>query len=321
MFGGGGDVIRAMASGARADRRGRLGPIASAMSPGAAVELSGSSTTSPTPRRWWRATARHQQHRGPQGQEDRRAVHLDRRTSTLVALEIGQASNPADVQRHEHASAGDRGGLGARRHRRHVHLGSGARQDQGQRQGDRSPPGKIGKDTGKADLRRHRRQTGVGQGATPTSWSSSSRRSPRPTRTIARTPPSGRRTRRRSRRWPSGPAPSPKDVPAGMALYTLPDDRRAGQPDVARRRREERRGGLAGSHRGVPEGAGHDPERPARLLGVRESVVRASGGEVVPISLSPTRGRPGRGLASVASPPSPCRGEGVQPIQLPAGIA
>lgn len=57
QFGGGGDVIRAMASGQIAIGEAGTSPIASALSQGLDVELFGSWTTSTQPRRWWRAMA------------------------------------------------------------------------------------------------------------------------------------------------------------------------------------------------------------------------------------------------------------------------
>ena len=49
------------------------------------------------------------------------------------------------------------------------------------------------------------------------------------------------RLARRSRRSPSGSGPTPKDVPAAMKLYTLPDAAGAGVADLARRRQGRRR--------------------------------------------------------------------------------
>ena len=57
QFGGGGDVIRAMASGDVQIGEAGSSPITAAAARARTSSCSGSSTTSPTPRRWSRATA------------------------------------------------------------------------------------------------------------------------------------------------------------------------------------------------------------------------------------------------------------------------
>ena len=165
MFGGGGDVIRAMASGdvqigeagsSPHHRRGQPGPGHQAVldprrhrrrrGPGRAQRL------------------RHQQREGPEGQEGRDAVRLDRALPADGRHEA-RRRRPEDGQRDEHAAAGDRRRLGARRHRRRLHLGPGAVEDQGQRQGAR--------DLGRRSARRATR---------PSTASSSTPSGPRRTR-------------------------------------------------------------------------------------------------------------------------------------------
>ena len=90
-----------------------------------------------------------------------------------------------------------------------------------QRQGDRH----LGqhRQEGLSDLRRSRRQRQVGRrerglhGRAGQGAGQGRRRLPRQRREVDAP------IRRRSRRSPSGPRPTPKDVPAAMALYQLPD--------------------------------------------------------------------------------------------------
>jgi hypothetical protein len=140
MFGGGGDVIKAMASGDVQIGEAGSSPIVAAASQGQDIKLfwilddiadaealivrNGSGVNS---------------RQGPEGQEGRHALR-QHRALPADGHDEGRGRRRQGRQRDEHAPARDRRRLGAWRHRRGLHLGPGAQQDQGQRQGHRTPP-------------------------------------------------------------------------------------------------------------------------------------------------------------------------------------
>ena len=111
--------------------------------------------------------------------------------------------------------------MGARRHRRDVHLGSGAVDRQEERQGADD----LGRhlQAGRVHVRRPRRHHASSRRRIRRSWWRWSRRSPKPTPTIAPNPKAWTgdfgQGRRRSR---SGRAASPRTCPTSMALYGFP---------------------------------------------------------------------------------------------------
>ncbi len=113
----------------------------------------------------------HRQGRGPQGQEGRRAVRLDHPLPSAVRARALRR-RPGRGRGPQPAAAADRGRLGARRHRRRVRLGPGARPDQAERQG-RGHLGRAQR-ARPADLRWPGRQQDLGRGRTPRGWRSSS---------------------------------------------------------------------------------------------------------------------------------------------------
>ncbi len=140
MFGGGGDVIRAMASGDVKMGEAGSSPIAAAVSQGQNLEL------------FWilddigdaeALVVRNGS--GVMASKDlkgkRIGVPFVSTTHFQLLFALEQFKIDAnEVRVDEHASAGDRGGVGARRPRRNVRLGSGPRQGQAERQGaDRTP--------------------------------------------------------------------------------------------------------------------------------------------------------------------------------------
>ena len=181
------------------------------------------------------------------------ALRVDRRTSTPCSRWSNGASSPSERQVAEHAAQPDRGGLGARRHRRRLRVGSGARRRSSRTARCSITSGELSK-KGKADLRRHRRQPPWAEAnkdfmakfvkamadadaayrANPAEWSP---------------------TRRRPRRSPARSAASRRPVADALKLYAYPDAERADVARLARRRPGRRRGQGAEGDGGLPEGA------------------------------------------------------------------
>ncbi len=160
MFGGGGDVIKAMARGDVQLGEAGSSPIAAAASQGQDIKL------------FWIlddiADAEALIVRNGSGINSVKDLK-GKKVATpfvstahyqLMAVHEARRRRRQERQRDEPAPARDRRRLGARRHRRRLHLGPGAVQDQGQRQGDRHL--QDHRRQGFPDLRRPDRQRQVG---------------------------------------------------------------------------------------------------------------------------------------------------------------
>ncbi|CAM2182835.1 hypothetical protein BLAT2472_60283 [Burkholderia latens] len=176
--------------------------------------------------------------------------------------------------------------MDARRHRRDLHLGSGARE--GQAVGHRADdvgPGCEGKR--QVDLRRLRREPQVrarepGVRRALREGARGRRcRLPRACRGVEGRLAAGRGGGEGVGRERGGRAREPRAL-------RIPDSGRAGVADVARRRRAVGRREVARGHRCVPEIARHDPDGARRLFGRRRSAVRAEGRALSP-TIQPTR--------------------------------
>ena len=163
QFGGGGEVIKAMASGAvQIGEVGSAG-IAAAVSRGEPLELFWILDDIGVGRGAGREERlRHQHGRRPEGQEDRDAVQLDDALPHDGGARAGQGESGrrADPQ---HAPARSARRMAARRHPGDVHLGSGAGRSEEGRQGDHHLRQDLGGDR-QGDVRRLRRQQGLGEG-------------------------------------------------------------------------------------------------------------------------------------------------------------
>ncbi|CAN0623752.1 protein of unknown function [Burkholderia multivorans] len=166
--------------------------------------------------------------------------------------------------------------MDARRHRRDLHLGSGACEGQAIRHSaDDVGPGREAKRQG--DVRRLRREPQVRArqpGIRHALRQGAGRRGCRLSRArigMDGGHAAGRGGREGVRRESAGRAGEPRAV-------CVPDAGRAGVVDVARRRRAIRRREVARRDGRVPEDARHDPGGARRLLGRRRSAVRAEGG-------------------------------------------
>ena len=289
QFGGGGDVIRAMASGdVQLGEVGSTG-IATAISQGMDVEL------------FWilddiaaaealvvRNGSGINIDRRSEGQEDRDAVRLDGALPVAVRAEQGrhQAERRADPQ---HAPAGSRRSMGARRHRRDVHLGPGAVDRQEGRQGadDVGRHLQAGRCTfdGLVVTRKFAKENPAFMVALVKAIAKAD------ADYKANPKASGRRLATKAKavaKWSGGKA---EDVPDVDEALRLPEPAGAGVAGMARRRRERRRGEGAHAAGELPEGAGPAAVGRAGLLASRVTTEWVTQGDEVTGRRSPRRHR------------------------------
>ena len=219
MFGGGGDVIRAMASGDVQIGEAGSSPITAAASQGQDIKL------------FWilddiadaeALIARNGS--GINGIKDLKGKKVatpfvsTAHYQLMVALKLDgvdpKSVNVMNMRPPEIAAAWERGDIDAAFIWDPVLARSRATA--------RPSPPRAASAQGPPHLRRAHRQRQVGGRERGLHGRAGEGSWPRPMPTTAPTPPSGRPIRRRSRRWPSGPRPQPEDVPAAMALYKFP---------------------------------------------------------------------------------------------------
>ena len=212
QFGGGGDVIRAMASGDV-----QLGEVGSTGDrdgdqPGhgrrAVLDSRGHRRRR---RHWSRATAAAST-RSPTSRARRSARRSSRPRISSCSTRCRRRAQADRRAGPQHASAGNRRRMGARRHRRDVHLGSGALDGQEERQGADD----LGRhlQEGRVHVRRLDRQPRSSRRRIRSSWSRWSRRVGKADADYrGESQGLDRRLGRRWRRSPSGRAASPRTWP------------------------------------------------------------------------------------------------------------